>query len=86
MCSIDGSPVYEIMSLGYVPLGSEKDSLDPNWKTILDYMTFLNLSVMSQGYYFSFGYDLSISKIRFAEGYPFNFKFCWNCHLGSDLI
>ena len=49
-------------------------------------MSFLNLSLMSQGYYFSFDYDLSISKIRFAEGYPFNFKYCWNGHLGIQLI
>jgi hypothetical protein len=49
-------------------------------------MSYLNTTLMAQGYYFSFGYDLSISKIRFAEGYPFNFKFCWNAHLGINLI
>jgi|JI6StandDraft_1071083.scaffolds.fasta_scaffold02331_10 hypothetical protein len=40
---------------------------------------------MQAGYYFSFTYDLSVSKIKQAEGYPKNFKFCWNAHLAKGL-
>lgn len=48
-------------------------------------MSYLKNTVMNTGYYFSFTYDLSVSKIKQAEGYPKNFKFCWNAYLARGL-
>ena len=78
--------LYELAALAYVPLGSEKEyEKHEQWNDILGYLSYLKNSVMQTGYYFSFTYELSASKIKQAEGYPKNFKFCWNAYLARGL-
>jgi hypothetical protein len=40
---------------------------------------------MQSGYYFSFSYDLTISKYQYSKGYPTNYKFAWNSHLCNKI-
>lgn len=51
----------------------------------MNYLAYLKNTVMANNHYFSFTYDLSVSKIKYAEGYPKNFKFCWNASLAKNL-
>lgn len=42
--------------------------------------------IFKQGFYFSYTYDLTLSRIRYAEGYPLNLNYCWNIHLSKKLL
>lgn len=41
---------------------------------------------MKEGFYFSYGYELSLSRTAYAEGYPTRLKFAWNCNMGKNLL
>ncbi len=41
---------------------------------------------MKEGFYFSYGYELSLSRTAYAEGYPTRLKFAWNYNMGKNLL
>lgn len=41
--------------------------------------------IFKQGFYFSYSYDLSLSKMRWAKGYSSQLKFCWNAYVSQQL-
>jgi len=41
---------------------------------------------MKEGYYFSFEYDLSLSRQAYAQGFPSRGKYHWNLHIGRQLL
>ncbi len=49
-------------------------------------MTYMKNQFMKEGFYFSYGYDLSLSRTAYAEGYSSRLKFAWNCNLGKNLL
>jgi hypothetical protein len=78
--------IYEVVGLAYIPLGNEREyERNDKWQSILNYLSYLKNSIMREGYYFSFTYDLSVSKIKQAEGFPKNFKFCWNAYMARNI-
>lgn len=79
--------IFEVVGLAYIPLGNEREyERQDKWQSILNYLSYLKTSIMREGYYFSFTYDLSVSKIKQAEGYPKNFKFCWNAYMARGMV
>lgn len=49
-------------------------------------MTYMKNQFLKEGFYFSYGYDLSLSRTAYAEGYSSRLKFAWNCNLGKNLL
>lgn len=41
---------------------------------------------MREGFYFSYGYELSLSRTAYAEGYATRLKFAWNSNMGKNLL
>ena len=53
---------------------------------IHNYMIYMKNQLLRQGYYFSYDYELSLSRTAYAEGYPTRLKFAWNVHMGRNLL
>lgn len=49
-------------------------------------MTYMKNQLMREGFYFSYGYELSLSRTAYAEGYPMRLKFAWNSNMGKNLL
>ena len=42
--------------------------------------------LLKEGYYFSYDYDLTLSREAYSEGYPTKLKYAWNLHMGKALL
>lgn len=42
--------------------------------------------LLSSGYYFSYTWDLTLSKVKMASNSASDARFCWNGHIMRDLI
>lgn len=51
----------------------------------MGYANYLKDYLLVEGYYFSYFYDLSLSRAAFAEGYPLKKKFVWNMFISKNL-
>ncbi len=42
--------------------------------------------LLKEGYYFSYDYDLSLSRQAYAKGYPTKGKYHWNINMSKSLL
>ena len=73
----------------FVPFGSERNLEEEDSEKINkihSYMIYMKNHLMREGYYFSYHYELSLSRTAYAEGYPPRLKFAWNVHMGKNLL
>ena len=59
---------------------------DEKKKAIESYLYYMNSVIFKQGFYFSYTYDLTLSRIKYAEGYQLNLAYCWNSYLSAKLL
>lgn len=53
---------------------------------IENYATYLKNYLLKEGYYFSYEYDLSLSRQAFARGYPTRGSFHWNLNMCQKIL
>ncbi len=51
-----------------------------------EYYSYLKNNLLREGYYFSYEYDITLSRSAYAEGYASQLNFAWNLHIGSELL
>ena len=88
-CVIQEKDVFEVRDIGFVPFESEKSFEEDDSEKlnqVYSYMIYMKNQLLREGYYFSYDYELSLSRTAFAEGYPPRLKFAWNIHMGKDLL
>jgi hypothetical protein len=73
-----------VAGLAYVDLDQFVQQ-DEKWAKIEEYLFYLKESIFKQGFFFSYSYDLSLSKMRYAQGYSSQLKFCWNAFISKQL-
>lgn len=49
-------------------------------------MMYMKDHLLKEGYYFSYNYELTLSRTAYAEGYPTKLKFAWNVNMGKGLL
>ena len=52
---------------------------------VVAYFTYLRTYLLTEGYYFAFKYDLSLSRSAHALGHPSKKKFLWNLNIAKNL-
>jgi hypothetical protein len=52
---------------------------------IIDHLTYLKSYLLVEGYYFSFKYNLSLSRTSHAKGLPGKKKFFWNYNIAQNI-
>lgn len=57
----------------------------PKSKEITNYKALLD-SVFSVGFYFSYNYDLTTSRVKQAQHLPTDTEFLWNEYLFKDIL
>jgi hypothetical protein len=97
VCEIDGHEVYEIekvIFLPFEPAEAEKDFEGNNEQgtevmnqkqKIEDIKHYIKVHLLSEGYYFAFRYDLSLSRSSHAAGFPSKKKYFWNYNIGKHF-
>ena len=88
-CTIQNNDVFEVRDITFVPFVAERtfEEEDPEKvNKIHNYMIYMKNQLLRQGYYFSYDYELSLSRTAYAEGYPTRLKFAWNVHMGRNLL
>lgn len=53
---------------------------------LYSYIYYLRDYLLKEGYYFSYTYDLTLSKTAYAEGYPSRLKYAWNIAMAKKLL
>lgn len=53
---------------------------------IENYLLYLKNYLIKEGYYFSYDYDLSLSRQAYAKGYPTRGKYHWNLNMSRKLL
>ena len=85
-CSIQKHDVFEVATVSFLERDKGTEQKQEERKSIWAYLNYMKDVIFRQGFYFSYTYDLTLSKIRYAEGYPQNLNYCWNCHLSKPLL
>jgi hypothetical protein len=76
--------IFEVKDVVLVVVGEEaKGELKTQ---IENYALYLKNYLLKEGYYFSYEYDLSLSKQGFAKGFPSRASFFWNLNMGQQLL
>jgi hypothetical protein len=78
-----------VKDIGFFPFEDQKEFENEDQEKlskIFDYMTYLKNQFMKEGFYFCYGYELSLSRTAYAEGYSTRLKFAWNCNMGKNLL
>ncbi|EAR97727.3 endonuclease/exonuclease/phosphatase family protein (macronuclear) [Tetrahymena thermophila SB210] len=85
-CSFLNHDIFEIGSLGFVPFERNKAILEgEKGKKLKGYIKNIR-KLFSEGYYFCYTYDLSLSRQKQAYSSERDWRFCWNSYLCKDLI
>ena len=71
-----------------MPVSSEQSVQEDSEKAnqIYDYLDYMKNYLLKEGYYFSYQYDISLSRTAYAEGYPSRLKYAWNVRMGEQLL
>jgi len=85
VCNIENNDIFALASVSFIPFESESDFYNSqSGKEALNYI--LNLrKLLLQGYYFSYTYDLTLSKVKRATNCQTEVRFQWNHFLYKDL-
>jgi len=85
VCNIENNDIFAIASASFIPFESEGDFFrTQSGKEAINYI--LNIrKLLLQGYYFSYTYDLTLSKVKRATNCQTEVRFQWNHYLYKDL-
>ncbi|EAR97726.2 endonuclease/exonuclease/phosphatase family protein (macronuclear) [Tetrahymena thermophila SB210] len=85
-CSIQKHDIFEIQSLCFVSFIKSKDLFYGEQGIQLEQQITNIRNLFKQGYYFSYTYNLSLSKQKQAFKAATEWRFAWNSHMCKDLI
>lgn len=88
VCRIEGHPIYEIERVMFLPFEKEEAGKEPEagqYDKIQEIKNYIRVSLLVEGYYFAYRYNLSLSRSAYANGYPSKKKFFWNYSIGKNF-
>lgn len=84
VCTIQGKDIFEVKEVSLVLC---RDEAKGEMKTQIDnYAVYLKNFLLKEGYYFSYEYDLSLSRQAFAKGFATRGSYHWNLNMGQQLL
>ncbi|EAR95552.1 endonuclease/exonuclease/phosphatase family protein (macronuclear) [Tetrahymena thermophila SB210] len=85
-CAIQKHDVFEIQSLCFVSFVKSRDLFVGEKGTRLEQQITNIRNLFQEGYYFSYTYDLSLSRQKQAFQADREWRFAWNSYMCKDLI
>jgi len=85
VCILENCGIFTITSVSFVPVQQDDEFFSSDkGKELIGLV--LNLrKLLTQGFYFSYTYDLTISKYKRANNFPTDNRFMWNYHLCKEM-
>jgi hypothetical protein len=86
VCNIEGCDVFQLGSTTFIPFESENELFSTqSGRESLNYIQNIR-KLLAMGHYFSYNYNLTLSKMRQAASQQTEPKFAWNWYMYRDLL
>lgn len=84
VCAIQAQDIFEVRTVTLILCSEEAHG---ELRTQVDnYAVYLRDYLLKEGYYFSYDYDLSLSREAYAKGYSTRGPFQWNLNMSKRIL